>query len=230
MQLSSTLPPFMPASPGESARSRPTAQVEPASSSNPAQEASPSSPANPPVRATPGVSADSEQSDTWAQRQQQLEIADLVKRDREVRAHEQAHAAVGGPYAGAPRYNFTRGPDGQRYAIGGEVSIDTAAVPGDPEATLRKMEVVLRAALAPAEPSAQDLRVAARAQAQAAQARAELAEQRREQSEAEQEKAADGQSSEKRHEDRVGAPAAALDLYHRLERLPTEQQDVDLFA
>ncbi|MEJ3808365.1 putative metalloprotease CJM1_0395 family protein, partial [Campylobacter jejuni] len=60
------------------------------------------------------------------------------------------------------------------------VSIDTAAVPNDPEATLRKMEIVLRAALAPIEPSPQDLRVAALAQAQAAQARGELAEQRRE--------------------------------------------------
>ncbi len=109
------------------------------------------------------------------QRAEQLEIAQLASRDREVRAHEQAHAAVGGSYAGAPSYTYSRGPDGQRYAVGGEVSIDSSAVSNDPQATLRKMEVVVRAALAPAEPSAQDRSVAAQAQAQMAQARVELA-------------------------------------------------------
>lgn len=117
-------------------------------------------------------------------RQEELEITELVQRDREVRTHEQAHAAVGGAYAGAPTYSFKRGPDGQRYAVSGEVSIDTTPVPNDPEATMRKMEVVLRAALAPIEPSAQDLRVAAQAQSQMAEARAELAELRRDEAEA----------------------------------------------
>lgn len=95
------------------------------------------------------------------QRSEQLQVAELASRDRQVRAHEQAHAAAGGPYAGAPSYSYSRGPDGKRYAVAGEVGIDVAAVPNDPQATLAKMEVVLRAALAPAEPSAQDLRVAA---------------------------------------------------------------------
>src|SRR5690606_14390514 len=114
------------------------------------------------------------------QRLQQLEVLELSQRDREVRSHELAHAAVGGQYAGSPSYSFTRGPDGRRYAVAGEVSIDISPIPNDPEATLRKMEVVLRAALAPVEPSAQDLRVAAQARLQATQARMELAERRRE--------------------------------------------------
>jgi hypothetical protein len=135
------------------------------------------------------------------QRLQQLEIAKLVSRDQEVRAHEQAHAAVGGAYAGAPTYTFTQGPDGKRYAAGGEVSIDVSAVPNDPEATLRKMEVVLRAALAPAEPSAQDLRVASQAQAQMTQARVELAEQQRDAAAAGREKPAE----EAEGEDQAGA-------------------------
>ena len=109
-----------------------------------------------------------------------LEIAELANRDQEVRTHEQAHAAVGGVHAGAPTYTYTRGPDGKRYATGGEVSIDVGAVANDPQATLSKMEIVIRAALAPAEPSAQDRRVAAQAQAQMAVARAELAALRRE--------------------------------------------------
>ena len=170
------------------------------------------------------------------QRQQQLEIADLVQRDREVRTHEQAHAAVGGQYAGAPTYSFKHGPDGQRYAVSGEVSIDTAAVPNDPEATLRKMEIVLRAALAPIEPSPQDLRVAALAQAQAAQARVELAEQRREEATnaVEQRKARDEarQADESPAEPSQQAlpPAPNLDLYRRLGELPALEPRIDLVA
>ena len=110
--------------------------------------------------------------------QTQAEIRTLAARDREVRAHEQAHAAVGGAYAGHPHYAYPRGPPGVRYAQSGHVNIDISKVPGDPEATLRKMQVVSRAALAPAEPSAQDRAVAAKANMQAAQARAEIAAER----------------------------------------------------
>lgn len=108
------------------------------------------------------------------------EIHKLQARDREVRAHEAAHAAVGGAYAGSPSYSVQRGPDGQTYAVGGEVSIDVAPISGDPEATLQKEQQVQSAALAPAEPSAQDLKVAQRAQALAAKARMELTQQKSE--------------------------------------------------
>ncbi|MFT5452738.1 MAG: hypothetical protein ACI9N9_002233 [Enterobacterales bacterium] len=99
----------------------------------------------------------------------------LVATDRRVRAHEQAHASVGGTLAGAPSFTFTTGPNGVRYAVGGEVSIDTSGVPGNPQATLRKAEQVARAALAPADPSATDQRVAASAQGLASKARFEIA-------------------------------------------------------
>lgn len=102
-------------------------------------------------------------------------VSDLQQRDAEVRRHEQAHAAAGGQYAGAPSYEYERGPDGQFYAVGGEVSIDTSAIPGDPEATIAKMQQVRRAALSPAQPSAQDRRVATEAQQAIVEARAELA-------------------------------------------------------
>lgn len=102
-------------------------------------------------------------------------IQQLAARDREVRAHEQAHSAVGGDIAGSPTYNYKRGPDGVLYAVGGEVSISVSEVPNNPQATLRKAEKVQRAALAPADPSPQDRRVAALAARMAAQARAELA-------------------------------------------------------
>lgn len=101
-------------------------------------------------------------------------VNELRARDREVRAHEQAHALVGGQYASAPSYDYQVGPDGRRYAIGGEVSIDVSAVEGDPEATIVKMEVVKAAALAPAEPSSADRRVAAIADATRTEAQADL--------------------------------------------------------
>ncbi len=117
------------------------------------------------------------------EREEQLIINDLSARDREVRAHEQAHSAVGGQYAGAPSYEFKRGPDGVNYAIGGEVSIDTSPEQ-TPEQTIRKAQIVRRAALAPAEPSPQDRSVAAQATQMESQAQRDLAVQRREQAEA----------------------------------------------
>lgn len=103
------------------------------------------------------------------------EIDHLEARDREVRDHERAHASVGGQHTGAPNLEYTRGPDGRLYATSGEVSVDTSSVSGDPQATIDKMRVVIRAAMAPADPSSQDYRVAARAQALLVEAQAELA-------------------------------------------------------
>lgn len=103
------------------------------------------------------------------------ELQELKARDREVRAHEQAHQAVGGQYAGAASYTYQRGPDGNQYAIGGEVSIDISPVAGDPRATIEKMRIVRAAAMAPAQPSGQDRAVAAEAMQLMLQARMELA-------------------------------------------------------
>lgn len=108
------------------------------------------------------------------QQQQQQEIRNLASRDREVRQHEQAHAAAGGVHAGSPQYELTKGSNGVSYATGGHVNIDVSEVPGDAQATLEKMQTVQRAALAPAQPSAQDRSVASAASAKAAEARAEL--------------------------------------------------------
>ena len=54
-------------------------------------------------------------------------VKELKARDAEVRAHEAAHIAASGGLAGAPSYTFQDGPDGKRYAVGGEVSIDTSS-------------------------------------------------------------------------------------------------------
>lgn len=128
--------------------------------------------------ANPALPEDSQRQREEAQKRQQEAdqkvIQELAARDREVRAHEQAHAAVGGQYASAPTYEYQRGPDGVAYAVGGEVSISTSPIPGDPEATLQKAQQIRRAASAPAEPSPQDRRVAAEAARMEMQARTEI--------------------------------------------------------
>lgn len=101
----------------------------------------------------------------------------LQSRDDEVRTHEHAHASVGGQYAGAPSYDYKRGPDGNQYAVGGEVPIDVSPIADNPAATIQKMQQVRRAALAPAEPSGADRSIAAQAAMQEAVARQELAKQ-----------------------------------------------------
>ena len=102
------------------------------------------------------------------------EIRQLKARDREVRAHEAAHVAAGGSAVrGGPKLSYVRGPDGVLYATGGEVSIDTSPA-STPEATLAKAETIRRAALAPANPSAQDRAIAADAARMAMQARQEI--------------------------------------------------------
>lgn len=132
-------------------------------------------------------SVNSENSDTDKKdmereiRQEEQRILQQLKaRDREVRTHEAAHMAAGRPYVrSGPSYTYQRGPDGRPYAIGGQVQLDTSEERNDPEATLNKAEQVRRAALAPAQPSPQDLSVAADASQLAARARVELAAQRR---------------------------------------------------
>lgn len=108
--------------------------------------------------------------------EQQRVVAELQARDQEVRAHEGAHKAAGGSLAGGMSLSYQTGPDGRRYAVGGEVSIDTGSE-RDPQATIAKMRQVIAAALAPAQPSAQDRAVAAAARAAMLAAERQLREQ-----------------------------------------------------
>ena len=105
--------------------------------------------------------------------QEKEDVERLKERDAEVRAHERAHANVGGQYAGSPTYEYERGPDRRQYAVGGKVPIDVSPVPGDPEETVEKMTQVKRAALAPSQPSSEDRQIAAQADAELQAARAE---------------------------------------------------------
>jgi SprA family protein len=106
------------------------------------------------------------------------QVTELRRRDHEVHTHEQAHKSSGGSYTGSIHLSYQMGPDGKRYAVEGSVPIDVSPIAGDPAATLRKMEVVHRAATAPASPSSADRQVAAQAQRVTQQARSQIAAER----------------------------------------------------
>nr|WP_232005168.1 putative metalloprotease CJM1_0395 family protein [Shewanella baltica] len=121
------------------------------------------------------------QAQEKVQAQQQQQVDSLKARDSEVKAHEHAHATVGGQYAQSPSFKYEKGADGQRYATDGEVQIDVSAVGGDPLATINKMKQVYAAAMAPVDPSSADIRVAAEALQKMNEAKVKLAEERQQQ-------------------------------------------------
>jgi hypothetical protein len=121
----------------------------------------------------PTASAAAEQKDTQpaptdkAQQEDpavQQVIAQLKSIEAKVKAHEAAHKAAGGAATGPVSYSYTRGPDGKNYITGGEVPI-TISSGRTPQETISRMQQVIQAALAPADPSPQDRAVAAQAAA-----------------------------------------------------------------
>ncbi len=88
------------------------------------------------------------------------EIIQTLKRiQQRVISHEMAHKAVAGKYAGPVHYSYAKGPDGKMYITAGEVSLDLSEE-ASPQETAKKMEIIHAAALAPSDPSPQDIRVA----------------------------------------------------------------------
>lgn len=112
--------------------------------------------------------------------EQQRQVDELKQIDRKVRAHEQAHLAVGADLVrGGASFTYQTGPDKNRYAVAGEVSID--ASPGrTPEETIPKAQHIRATALAPVDPSPQDHSVAAQASRMENEARIEVAAQQSE--------------------------------------------------
>lgn len=119
--------------------------------------------------------SDSGEDKTRSQELEQERVISLLKkRDQEVRSHESAHSSVGGSVTGSPNFSYEQGPDGRKYAVEGEVSVDLSSVNGDPRATIAKMQKVHAAALAPIHPSTQDTQVANTATQIILQAQSEL--------------------------------------------------------
>ncbi|OHC68122.1 MAG: hypothetical protein A3H93_03825 [Rhodocyclales bacterium RIFCSPLOWO2_02_FULL_63_24] len=110
---------------------------------------------------TVSAKPESKSSATQLTPEQKRQVAALARIDQEVRAHEAAHLRVGaGVVTSAANFSYTYGPDGKSYAVAGEVGIDTSPEQA-PEANIDKGQRIRIVALAPAEPSPQDYRVAA---------------------------------------------------------------------
>lgn len=106
-------------------------------------------------------------------REEQRIVSELQAADTNVRAHEAAHMAAGGGLTSPASYTYERGPDNKMYAVAGEVGISTSQG-NTPQESLNKAQTIRRAALAPADPSPQDLKVAAQAASMEMSARAEI--------------------------------------------------------
>lgn len=144
---------------------------------------------------------------------EKAQIKQLQERDREVRQHEMAHlAASGGLATSGAVYSFQVGPDGIAYAVGGEVSISMG--PGrTPQETIARAETVRAAALAPADPSAQDLAVAAQAAKMEADARAELAILQSQKFDTGSKPRSSGADQYQQVADNVGAASGSIDVF-----------------
>lgn len=152
------------------------------------------------------------QHDDAQQRQLEVELRQiqrLAERDREVKAHEQAHVSVGAQFAGAMSLSYERGPDGQNYAVAGEVSIDTSKVANDPQATQNKAQIIRAAALAPSDPSGQDRRIAAQANQMVVEAQSEIEKMKRDEVNKENQQEDQAQSKEVAAEERLNAKEEA---------------------
>lgn len=134
------------------------------------------------------------------------QVRELEKIDREVRAHEAAHQAAGGALAGAASFGYTRGPDNKMYAVEGEVPIRMQKG-NTPEETIANAMQVIAAAMAPADPSPQDYKVAANAMQMQNDARAEQAKIKAEELKVQNEK------SENENEKKTNSNSKAIKSY-----------------
>ena len=105
--------------------------------------------------------------------EEQRIVTELQAADTNVRAHEAAHMAAGGGLTSPASYTYERGPDNKMYAVAGEVGISTGEG-NTPQESLNKAQTIRRAALAPADPSPQDLKVAAQAASMEMSARVQI--------------------------------------------------------
>ena len=115
-------------------------------------------------------------------------------------------AAAGSLAAGGPYYDLQRGPDGQNYAVGGEVPIRLPETT-DYKQAIKDAQQAERAALAPADPSPDDYAAAAAFRQRALEARAKLSNEER-QPASESEEKADAATNEQKSETQSDAENA----------------------
>ncbi|WP_114087983.1 putative metalloprotease CJM1_0395 family protein [Thalassospira profundimaris] len=88
---------------------------------------------------------------------ERAEVARLQARDSAVKQEEKGHAAAAGQYASAPQYQYTIGPDGKAYAIGGHVDVSIRSHGGAAGDTRSALAALQNAALSPNAPSGADM-------------------------------------------------------------------------
>ncbi len=104
---------------------------------------------------------------------ERAQVNKLQAIDSKVRAHEAAHQS-GAAASGGASFTYTRGPDGVMYAVGGEVPV-RISTGGTPQASIANLQGVIATALAPADPSPQDIAVASKARVLMMKAQQEFA-------------------------------------------------------
>eukprot|EP01029_Cantina_marsupialis_P010739 TRINITY_DN244051_c0_g1_i4.p1 TRINITY_DN244051_c0_g1~~TRINITY_DN244051_c0_g1_i4.p1 ORF type:complete len:210 (+),score=59.90 TRINITY_DN244051_c0_g1_i4:507-1136(+) len=104
--------------------------------------------------------------------EENAQLSELKTIDAKVRAHEAAHQS-GPAAAGGASFTYSKGSDGVMYAVGGEVPV-RVETGSTPEETLVNLQGVIATALAPADPSPQDVSIASKARVMMMQAQQEL--------------------------------------------------------
>lgn len=91
------------------------------------------------------------------------ELTALKKQDDTIKKHEQVHYSVARQYSELPTFQYQKGSDGNRYVVKGEVNFKMISSDDSPDAAIKKMQQIYLAALAPADPSTDDLTLAIQA-------------------------------------------------------------------
>jgi len=114
-------------------------------------------------------------------KEEQKEVKELERIDRQVKSRELTHRAVAGNYArGSVYFDYVTGPDGKRYAEEGHINIDSRPVPNNPEATIRKARAIRSVELSTTNTSPQNRTVSAEIAKIEREARMELKTEQRE--------------------------------------------------
>ena len=101
-------------------------------------------------------------------------IQDLRQRDALVHRYVNSRqGTISGSIAG-PNYEYTRGPDGQVYAVKANVSLNVQEVPGNPQATIINAQSARKLAGTPPILSPKDSETILRASELEAKARVEI--------------------------------------------------------
>ena len=91
-------------------------------------------------------------------------------------AHECVHMGAGGGLCGCVSYTYEMKDNGKSYIVAGEVPISLPTDFSDPEQMARNMDIIIASALAPSDPSGQDLSVASEARGKSEEAKSKILE------------------------------------------------------